>query len=246
MPSHTGSFVILDSVDSTNNYAMGQIHLGEARDGSVWFSMEQTHGKGRRGRIWQTEKGQNIIASLVADTSFLQVYQQFQLSAAVSLACYDFFKEYDNINTKIKWPNDLFWNDRKAGGVLIENVIKGNIWQWAVIGIGININQTDFSGVDNYPVSLKEITGQTYNVIELAKRLYINVMDRLNKLKMAGFDKMLEEYNRILYKRNEKIKLKKQNIIFETTLKGVSQLGQLQTIDSLDRNFDFDEVEWVL
>jgi len=245
MPPYIGSFIILDRVDSTNNYAMGQIHSGKAKNGNIWFSMEQPHGKGRRGRTWQTEKGQNIILSIVADTRFVQVYQQFHLSAAVSLGCYDFFKEYDNINTKIKWPNDLFWNDRKAGGILIENVIKGNIWQWAVIGIGININQTDFSMLNNQPVSLKEITGQTYNVIELAKQLCSDVTDRLNELKTNGFSKMLAEYNRILYKLNEKVRLKKQNIIFETTLTGVSHLGQLQTADATPHSFDFDEVEWV-
>ena len=99
---------------------------------------------------------------------------------------------------------------------------------------------------DTHPVSLKQITGQTYNVVELAKQLCTGVADRLNELKTSGFGKMLGEYNRILYKLNEKIKLKKLNITFETTVTGVSHLGQLQTVDNMDRNFDFDEVEWVL
>ncbi|MEO6219519.1 MAG: biotin--[acetyl-CoA-carboxylase] ligase [Ginsengibacter sp.] len=246
MPPDTESFIILECVDSTNNYAMGQIRSHIARDGNVWFSMEQTQGKGRRGKIWQSAQGQNIILSMATDTRFLQVHQQFQLSAAVSLGCYDFFKQYDNVNTKIKWPNDLFWNDRKAGGILIENVIKGNIWQWAVIGIGININQIDFPGTDR-AVSLKQITGQTYNIVELAKQLCGDVMKRLNELKTNQFGKMLDEYNGILYKRNKKIKLKKKNIIFETMITGVSQLGQLQTFDNINRDFDFfDEVEWIL
>lgn len=246
MLDDSGSLVILESVDSTNNYAMGLIHSGKARDGNAWLAMEQTQGKGRQGKIWETEKGQNVILSIVSRTHFLQVYEQFKLSIAVSLSCYDFFKINHNINLNIKWPNDLFWNDRKAGGVLIENVIKGNIWQWAVIGIGININQTKFSSEQNRPVSLKQITGQTYNVIESGNQLYMAVMDRVEELKANGSKKMLAEYNRILYKRNEKVKLKKKNIIFETTITGVSPLGQLQTVDSMERKFDCDEVEWVL
>src|SRR5215211_8505630 len=117
MPADTGLFIILDCVDSTNNYAMAQIRSGNAKDGNAWFAMEQSRGKGRQGKIWQAEKGQNIILSIVSDTRFLQVYQQFQLSAVVSLSCCDFFKAFHNINLKIKWPNDLFWNDRKAGGI---------------------------------------------------------------------------------------------------------------------------------
>jgi len=246
MPVDSESFVILENVDSTNNYAMGKIHSGEAKDGNAWFAKEQTEGKGQLGRIWETETGQNIILSIVADTRFLQVYQQFQLSVAVSLSCYDFFKAYHNIKLKIKWPNDLFWNDRKAGGILIENVIKGNFWQWAVIGIGINLNQTNFSTVKNSPVSLKVITGQTYDPVESGKQLYKCVIDRLKQLKAKGSEKMLIEYNGILYKHAEKIKLKKENIIFETTIKGVSPLGQLQTFDSMERTFNFGEIEWVL
>jgi BirA family biotin operon repressor/biotin-[acetyl-CoA-carboxylase] ligase len=246
MPIDAESFVILENVDSTNNYAMGKIYSGEAKDGNAWFAKEQTNGKGQRGKTWEAQKGQNIILSIVADTRFLQAYQQFQLSVAISLSCYDFFKVYHNIKIKIKWPNDLFWNDRKAGGILIENVIKGNFWQWAVIGIGINVNQTDFSTEKNTPVSLKLITGQACNVVESGKHLYKCVIGRLKQLKANGFEKMLIEYNGILYKRTEKIKLKRENIIFETIIKGVSPLGQLQTFDNIERTFDFGEIEWVL
>jgi BirA family biotin operon repressor/biotin-[acetyl-CoA-carboxylase] ligase len=246
MPADSDLFNILASVDSTNNYAMGQIHCGKAVHGNAWFAMEQTAGKGRRGRVWEAEKGKNITLSIVADTSFLQVYQQFQLSAAVAVGCYDFYKIFDNIDTKIKWPNDLFWNDKKAGGVLIENVINGNIWQWTVIGIGINVNQTNFSIEKNVPVSLKQITGQTYDVMALGKQLHESVLKKLEELRVNRFENILSEYNSILYKRNETIKLKKKNMVFETTITGVSEFGQLLTFDTIERSFDFDEVEWIL
>src|SRR5450432_581967 len=112
MTINTASFTILETVDSTNNYAMQQVHSGKARDGDAWFAIEQTNGRGRRGRHWSANKGENVILSIIIDALFLRVYEQFQLSAATSLACYDLFKKYDNVNTKIKWPNDLFWNDR--------------------------------------------------------------------------------------------------------------------------------------
>lgn len=238
-------FIILECVDSTNNYAMQQIKSGAAKDGDAWLAMEQTNGKGRRGRVWEARKGDNILMSLIICTAFLPVYRQFMLSAAVSIACYNFFKSYAKNYVCIKWPNDLFWNDRKAGGILIENTIKGDIWQWSVIGLGINVNQTSFS-LNSKAVSLKEITGKHFNVAILANELYAQIINKLNELKQQRFKDILNEYNEILYKKNEKARLKMQNVIFETTITGVSPLGQLQTFDSLEHSFNFDEIEWVL
>ncbi len=243
MNINTGTFHIIERVDSTNNYAMRKVYARQAKDGDAWFAMEQTNGKGRQGKHWEANKGENIVLSIVVCPFYLHVYEQFQLSVAVSLACYDLYKKYDKNNTRIKWPNDLFWNDRKAGGILIENVIKGNIWQWAVIGIGINVNQTVFSFNKVQPVSLKQITGETFNPVESGKELYEYVMQRLNDLKANQFKNMMHEYNSVLYKKDKKVRLKMQNIVFETTITGVSPLGKLQTYDSMERDFDFDEVE---
>ncbi len=245
MHSAVESFTILTSVDSTNNYAMGMIRDGVAKHGGAWFSFEQTNGKGRRGKIWEVQSGKNIIVSIAVMPDFLTVYQQFHLSIASSLACVDFLTKYTGYETKIKWPNDIFWNDRKAGGILIENIIKGTTWESAVIGIGININQTEFN-LDSVfmPVSLKQITGKEYDIVELARELHKTVMKRYEELQNNGFEKMLIEYNQCLFGLDEKIKLKKDNMVFETTLQGVSPQGKLITVDSSEREFDFDEVEW--
>ncbi|HEV8079844.1 MAG TPA: biotin--[acetyl-CoA-carboxylase] ligase [Chitinophagaceae bacterium] len=246
MPSAVNSITILNSVDSTNNYAMGLIRDGVAEQGDACFSYEQTQGKGRRGKVWKAEKGKNIILSIAVKTSFLTILKQFHLSVAASLGCIDFFKKHAGDETKIKWPNDIFWNDRKAGGILIENVVKGNNWQWAVIGVGININQTEFE-LDSVftPVSLKQITGKEYNIIELAKELYEVLIHRIENLQNNRFEKMLIEYNQYLFSIDKKVKLKKDNVVFETTIKGVSPQGKLITADVIEREFDFDEVEWV-
>lgn len=237
---------ILDSIDSTNNYAMGRIRDGVAHYGNAWLAYEQTQGKGRRGKAWKAEKGKNIMMSIAVTPDFLTLSQQFRLNVAVSLACHTVFMQYAGAETKIKWPNDIFWNDRKAGGILIENIIKGNAWQWSVIGIGININQTAFD-VDSIfkPVSLKQITGKDFDVIELANLLYKNVMEGLEKLKKGGYNKMLAAYNTFLFALDKKVKLKKYNAVFETEIKGVSTNGKLLTADTEKREFDFDEVEWV-
>ena len=239
-----GFFTILDTVDSTNNYAMARVHDGLANHGMVWFAHEQTAGKGQRGKAWIMEKGKNIAMSLVLEPDKLQITNQFHLSAAVALACFDFVKFYAGDETKIKWPNDLFWRDRKAGGILIENKFKGKAWKWAVVGIGININQTQFDNFLIKAVSLKEITGIFFNNIDLAKELHALLMKNLGELNTA--ENIMEQYNEHLYKINKNVTLKNKDIKFETVIKGVNEEGQLITVDSIEHRFNFGEVEWVL
>lgn len=241
-----GFFTILDTVDSTNNYAMGRVHEGLANHGMVWFTKEQTAGKGQRGKTWMMEKGKNIAMSLVLELPRLRITNQFYLNVAVALSCFEFFLKYAGNETKIKWPNDLFWGDRKAGGVLIENILQGKIWKWAVVGIGININQVKFDEFLINPVSLKQITGKTYNTVELAKELNALLMKNLTGLKTKDVIKLMEQYNEHLYKINKKVTLKKEGIKFETVIKEVSAQGRLITVDAIEREFTFGEVEWIL
>jgi BirA family biotin operon repressor/biotin-[acetyl-CoA-carboxylase] ligase len=239
-------FTILDRVDSTNNYAMQQVHAGLATHGMAWLALEQTAGKGQRGKSWDAEPGKNIALSMVLQPGKPITSQPFYLSAAVALACYQFFSRYAGDETKIKWPNDLYWRDRKAGGVLIETIYHGREWKWAIIGIGININQVNFdTGLKN-PVSLKQITGKDHDVVELAKELQILVLKHVDKLSKMDRDQLLKDYNHHLYKKNEVVRLRKDNMNFETMIKEVSQQGKLVTIDAFERYFDFGEVEWIL
>jgi BirA family biotin operon repressor/biotin-[acetyl-CoA-carboxylase] ligase len=239
-----GFFNILDTVDSTNNYAMAKVHAGMATHGMAWFAKEQTSGKGQRGRHWNSEKGKNIAISLVLEPGLLQIADQFQLSAAVAITCFEFFSTYAGEETTIKWPNDLFWRDRKAGGILIENVLQGKTWKWAVVGIGININQEEFDKEIQNPVSLKQITGKNFDNITMAKELYAMLMKNLGELKSAY--KILDQYNEHLYKINKPVTLKKDGVKFDTVIKEVSAAGRLITVDAIEREFDFGEVEWVL
>jgi BirA family biotin operon repressor/biotin-[acetyl-CoA-carboxylase] ligase len=239
-----GFFNILDTVDSTNNYAMAKVHAGMATHGMAWFAKEQTSGKGQRGRHWNSEKGKNIAMSLVLEPGLLQITDQFQLSAAVAITCFEFFSTYAGEETTIKWPNDLFWRDRKAGGILIENVLQGKTWKWAVVGIGININQEEFDKEIQNPVSLKQITGKNFDNITMAKELYAMLMKNLGELKSAY--KILDQYNEHLYKINKPVTLKKDGVKFDTVIKEVSAAGRLITVDAIEREFDFGEVEWVL
>lgn len=254
-PSYTASpetsFIELQSVDSTNNYARQLIHAGLAQNGTVVFTHEQVKGKGQRGKTWASEKGHNIALSVILKSLPLPLLQQFQLNATVSVAVRQFFAKYSGDDTKIKWPNDLYWQDRKAGGILIESIVGKDIagvssWNWAIIGIGININQTSFPSHLPNPVSLKQITGKNFEALLLAKELSGYIEKKVGLLIKNGFDRIYDEYLLDIYKRNEKVRLKKNNRVFEAVIKKVSTTGKLVVQHSIEEEFNFGEIEWVI
>ena len=240
------AFIELASVDSTNNYAMAQAAAGSAEHGTLYFAHDQWAGKGTRGRTWTSKPGENIILSAVLEPVALVSSQAFALSASVALACHDLFSRYAGSEaTRIKWPNDLYWGDRKAGGILIENSFRGDRWAFAVAGIGININQTEFPGAARNPVSLRQITGQSYDAVQLARELGTCLDRRYHELQ-TGISGLLAQYNTRLYRLGQEIRLRKDNAAFDTVVTGVSAQGRLLTKDVLEREFSFGEVEWVI
>ena len=239
-------FIEIISVESTNNYAMQQVQEGSAVHGAAYYAYEQTAGKGQRRKEWHAQPGENITMSVVFNTNSLQVSEQFAFSMAIALGVCDFLRLYTADDTFIKWPNDLYWRDRKAGGILIENIIRGKEWQWAVAGIGININQTVFNVALTNPVSLKQITGKEHSPVLLAKELCKNLEYRYSQLLNNGIASILEDYNGILYRHGQSIKLKKDNAVFECMLKGVNIYGQLVVEGALEQSFNVGEVEWVI
>ena len=237
-------FVELIEVASTNSYAIDNIQANLAVHGTTYFAHSQTAGKGQRGKQWLTEPSNNIIVSCVLDTSFLSLNHQFPFSMCVALAARDFLSKYAGDETSIKWPNDIYWRDRKAAGILIENVVRGNQWPWAVVGIGMNINQTSFSPALKNPVSLKQITGKTFDAVALTKELCSFLENRYQQLKRGV--SLLEEYNIHLFRRNEIVSFHKGNDSFNCTLKGVDNNGKLMVSGAMQDSFLFGEVEWVL
>ncbi|MDB5190511.1 MAG: biotin/acetyl-CoA-carboxylase ligase [Segetibacter sp.] len=238
--------IILSEVDSTNNYAMAQVQALLADHGFAYFASYQKAGKGQRGKQWNAAPGENIILSLVLEPTTLPLKHQFFLSVTIAMACFDFFKSYGGEETSLKWPNDLYWRDRKAGGILIENVLQGNNWNYAITGIGININQIQFPMGINKAVSLKQITGKTFNVIELAKQLCGYLEARWRELLKGDFERMLQEYNSHLFKRGERVLLKKDNAVFDAIINGVNVQGELLVDTGIISTIPFGTVEWIL
>jgi BirA family biotin operon repressor/biotin-[acetyl-CoA-carboxylase] ligase len=239
-------FHILGVTDSTNNYAMGQVYAGLAKHGMVWFAREQTSGKGQRGNTWLSKPGKNIIMSISLQPPAHFLNQPFLFNALISNTSRQFLDEYIPGEVKVKWPNDLYIRDRKAGGVLIENNYQGKAWNWSVAGIGINVNQESFPGEIRNPVSIHQVTGKEYDVLTLGRRLHHLILEAVDASTTESLPKVLEEYNSHLFRLGESVKLRKRNIVFETRIEGVDARGQLITSDNLTREFSFGEVEWVM
>ena len=248
-------FIELRSVDSTNNYALDLTRAknlterqAELLHGTTVFAHEQWQGKGQRGKSWAAAPGENLHMSVIIAPQPRQLQQQFTLSAVIALAVRQFFAEKSSSDIFIKWPNDIYFQDRKAGGILIENVISGAEWKWAVIGIGLNVNQTVFDPDLPNPVSLKQITGKDYVCLELAKELSAKVFERIEKCKSQITDCRLQvaDYNAHLYKRGEKVRLKKDSRVFEAVIKEVTPTGQLLVEHGTEERFDFGEMIWLI
>lgn len=238
-------FIELQQVESTNNYATGMVHAGMAQHGTTVFAHHQTKGKGQRNKQWLGEENKNIALSIILQPAELVLSQSFLLSMATAIGVYQFFCKYAGDDTRIKWPNDIYWRDRKAAGILIENIVQGSEWKAAIVGIGININQTEFENLPTNPVSLKQITGKDYDTVLMAKELCQHLSESysvLNKLPSHTID----TYKNHLYKLNKSVRLKKGSRVFDATIKDVTQMGELVVSHAIEERFSVGEVEWVI
>lgn len=238
-------FNIIESVDSTNRLALEKAMSGTETSGVTFFALEQTAGKGQRGRKWSSETGVNITMSILWEPKGLHSSDIFRLSCAAALAATDLFSKYAGEETAIKWPNDIYWRDRKAGGILIENIIRGQQWRWAVIGFGININQTHFDPELPNPVSLRQITGKSFDPRILARELCTHLHDRLESLSKTDFRTLLDIYQDRLYGRGRRFKFQHQDHLFNALVKGVNEAGELITENDSISTHRFGDISWL-
>ena len=203
------------------------------------------------GKKWEGEKQANMALSILVKPDFLSLSRQFQLSACVAVSVHQLLEKYVGEDLKIKWPNDLYWQDRKAGGILIESVVgatetdKGK-WQWAITGIGVNVNQAFFPEWLLNPVSILQITGKKIDTVNLARECCELVKQNLKSLQQDRFDVFFNYYNRVLYKKGTVVKFKKGNRVFEAEVKRIDESGRLLIQHATEEALEFGEVEWVI
>lgn len=215
----------LDTIDSTNNYAMRLIDADTAQPGMTITANEQTQGKGQRGKVWTDSKAESLIMSLVTMPN-RGISNQFMFNVCTTVAIADVLQSlYEGWDVRIKWPNDIIINDKKAGGVLIENVIRGNNWVYSIIGIGMNILQGQMPDELPYAVSLKSESGKDYDIKKLMHLLRVNILE--NIYDEAAEEELLSQYNEYLFRQGQMQKFEDDTEEWEAEVMAATRDGQL-------------------
>ncbi|PZF72386.1 biotin--[acetyl-CoA-carboxylase] ligase [Taibaiella soli] len=216
----------IDTIDSTNNYAMVLIDADTAQPGLTIIAQEQTNGKGQRGRLWKDIPGQSILMSVITAPA-LGLEHQFVFSATVAVAIAEVLQDLnEHWNVRIKWPNDIIINDKKTVGILIENVLRGSKWLYAVIGLGVNVLQESFDAALPNAGSLKTASGKTYNVGQLARQIRDNILT-LTSAELPN-EEVIAKYNKLLYKIHEHQAFTNEDSEWKATILQTLSNGQLQ------------------
>ena len=238
----------LDTVDSTNKYAQGLLKKEKIDEGTLIVAGVHLEGKRQVGNLWESGANKNLTMSIILRPVFLLPEKQFQLNKIIALAVYDFVKNILKEQfVKIKWPNDIYFENRKIAGILIENSILGNSFDNSVVGIGVNVNQIDFKSDAPNPVSLRNITGENYNLDDCLTDLIACIEHRYLLLKSKQDNVINSDYLNALYKFQSYSKFKSKIKIFEAKITGVSEFGKLilENRENEKFEFNFKEVEFI-
>ncbi len=236
--------LFLPECHSTNDKAFELIRAGKVTDGTVVICDHQTAGKGQRGNIWEAESGQNLTFSLVLKPSFLDVSEQFYLNMVISNSIRKLLQDYLP-ELQVKWPNDLVVPGKgKIGGILIENILNSSAWEYAVVGIGLNINQRHFG--TKKATSLSLITGGKYDLEELFKLLISQIEQGLIALKKNKMEDVRRDYLRHLFLKDEWNIFAEKGLPFEGKISGISREGKLlvRLRDGKTKEFGLKEISF--
>jgi BirA family biotin operon repressor/biotin-[acetyl-CoA-carboxylase] ligase len=205
----------------------------------------QTQGRGQGDHTWESEPGKNLLISTLWRPEFVPPRDQFRISMAVSLAVLDVVAT-EVSGATIKWPNDIYIGDRKVAGILIEHTCSGSKLQHSIIGIGLNLNQEQFSAHIPNPVSLRQVTGQYFTSEAIIDRLSSSLHTRYQQMQLRpGLQK--KEYQRHLYRLGVWTTYEHEGVVFEGKIVDVNNFGWLMvdTPDGRIRSFAHKEIQFL-
>ena len=237
-------------ITSTNDYLAHLCKESKAKEFYTVIAESQTKGKGQRGNSWESEAGKNLTFSTVLYPTALEANKQFCLSMLAALACYEALDNYID-GFSIKWPNDIYWKDKKIGGILIENELEGKYIVQTIIGIGLNINQEAFYSDAPNPVSLKQILGVEVKLQEVLMKVVHGIIGGYRQLE-TNFDVTLQAistlYRKHLYRREGLFPYRDAQGDFLAEYQNVELDGHLILKDEQGtlRRYAFKEVNFIL
>lgn len=245
----------VDTTESTNTYAKQMPAPADIDDmtPSVVITDNQTEGRGQRGNTWQSEPGKNLTFSLVVYPVWLAAAHQFELSMLVSIGLVNALRKWvDNPAwLKIKWPNDIYFGDRKVAGILIENIVGDGAIERSIVGIGLNVNQKEFERDIPNPISLWHVTGLEADRDKLLETVVDSILDMVDSYESdPEADELTDIYNSLLWRNDDGFHLWQlpDGTDFEGRLVNVDTTGRLHLVTpgGEQRSFLFKEVMAVI
>ena len=234
----------LDAIDSTNDFLKALSSQDELENFTTVTAENQTKGKGQVGGLWKTEAGKNLTMSVLVKDFLFNNDEVFNLSVLVSLSVAEVLKSLNIPNICIKWPNDILSYNKKLVGILIENTLKSDGRIVSVVGIGINVNQTDFDELPNAS-SLAVISGKTFDKEELAILIVEKLKEKIQSWNTSA-PIFWEDYFNFLFKKGVPTAFRdNNNQDFMGIIQGVSPFGKLQVLleDDSVAEFEIKEVK---
>ncbi len=223
------------TLDSTNQHLQNLLNEGVDIIDNIIVTDYQTSGKGQGKNVWESEDGKNLLFSIALDMSFLKAENQFLLTQMVSVTMIDVLKKYlPEESLFIKWPNDIYFNDKKIAGILIKNEIKGMMMGTSIIGIGLNVNQTSFDENLPNPISMKMITGNDFNLETILNDICLELRAISQQSMVNGQQSMVNSqqsivngYIKHLYRYQQWASYEHEGIVKEMMIVGYDQFGRL-------------------
>lgn len=247
----TDRFLFLDEAASTNSYLMEM--LQQDRNLPQLFAVvarNQTQGRGQRGNSWYTSAGKNLTFSFLIRNGYIAPQDQYAVSELVAYGLLKTIARYldedQAYKLKIKWPNDIYYEDKKIAGILIEHSITGEQIDYSVAGIGLNLNEESFPADIPNPISLKQITGESYDPDEVLRRLMKRYGFMIEEFLLGNYAEVHREYMRRLYRRRGLHPFTDVQGHFLASIKDVLPTGQivLQREDGTESTYAFKEVQF--
>lgn len=238
--------ISLPSCHSTNDIVADMAVKGSLFEGAVVTTENQTKGKGQRGNTWLSAPGENLTFSIYLKPKFLKPFQQFELNRIVSLALFDTIKFIcTDAQIHIKWPNDLYVKNHKIAGILIENNINHLQISQSIIGIGLNVNQTE--QLPPTATSLKKVASKSFELNEVLSLIISKIEHYYLMLRSKDVRVIHELYEQQLYKKGRVSFFEDNTGKFNGIIKGTTAEGNLQIEDESEkiRTYQFKEVHFL-
>jgi len=241
------NYIEVKQIGSTNEYLKKITVEENLPEGFVVYTNNQTQGKGQGANLWESEPGKNLTFSILFRPVFLDPSEMFLISKAISLGIIDYLNFLDKCFT-IKWPNDIYYCNKKVGGILIENQLLGNKINYSLVGIGINVNQKKFVSDAPNPISLLKILNKELNLHDSLKEILGQINIWYEMLTDGHYEKINERYFAHLFRNKGYHDFIANKNKFQASIETVDNDGKLnlKSKDGTIKSFYFKEVEFLL